>query len=78
MRITMLSAIVLLSFHLKAQVDSLTTFEVGLSFGQSFSTVDFSLSSRPENMYSSRTGVELGSKACGTQIEISEADAEIY
>ncbi|MEL6273851.1 MAG: porin family protein [Bacteroidota bacterium] len=60
MRITMLSAIVLLSFHLKAQVDSLTTFEVGLSFGQSFSTVDFSLSSRPENVYSSRTGVDLG------------------
>ena len=56
----MLSVIFLLSFHLKAQVDSLTTFEIGLGFGQSFSTVDFSLSSRAENEYATRPGVDLG------------------
>jgi len=60
MRITMLSAIFLLSLSLKAQVDSLTTLEVGLGFGQSFSNVSFSLSSRSENEYTARTGLDVG------------------
>jgi len=56
----MLLAILVLSLSLKAEVDSLTTFEVGLGFGQSFSNVGFSLSSRAENEYTTRPGIDLG------------------